>query len=75
MIALPGSRLPRWLLTRQHDGQAIEIGDYGSIHGFIDREQACLVRQKLAYGDSLLTVLREFRPIRTHTFFIVQPSA
>ena len=73
MIGLPRSRLPRGFLTRQHDCQAIEVGDDAAIDGLVEREQPCLVCQKLADGDSLFALLRELRPVRAHPFFVVEP--
>ena len=67
VIRLPRSGLPRGLLTRQHDRQAIEIGDDAAIDRLVEREQPRLVRQELADGDSLLALLRELRPVRRHT--------
>ena len=75
VIGLPRSGLPRGFLTRQHDRQAIEVGDDAAIDGLVEREQARLVGQELADGDSLLAVLRELRPVRADPFFVVEPSA
>ena len=75
MIRLPRSGLPRGFLTRQHDRQAIEIGDDAAIDGLVDREQPCLVCQELADGDALFALLRELRPVRAHAFFVVEPAA
>ena len=75
MIGLTRARLPRGFLTRQHDRQAIEVGDYAAIHGLIEGEQACLVGQELEDSDSLLSVLRELRPVRAYPLVVVEPSA
>src|SRR3954447_1233368 len=46
-----------------------------SIDRFVDREQASLMCQELAYGDLLLSLLRELRPVRADALFVVEPSA
>lgn len=53
-----GSRFPRGFLTRQHDRQAIEVGDDAAIDGLVEREEPRLVCQELADGDSLFALLR-----------------
>ena len=75
VIGLPRPRLPRRLLTRQHDGEAIEVGDDAAIDGLVERVQPCLVRQELADGDSLLALLRELRPVGAHTFLVIEPAS
>src|SRR6516162_118985 len=75
VIRLPGPRLPRRFLTREDDRKAVEVGDNASVHGLIERKQACLMRQELADGDSLLALLRELRPVSTDTFLEVEPPA
>src|SRR6516225_9954705 len=75
VIRLPGSRLPRWFLTREDDRKAVKVGDNGSVHALIERKQAGLMRQELADGDSLLAILRELRPVNTYAFFEVEPAA
>ena len=74
VIGLPRARFPRGLLTGQHDGQAIEIGDEAAIQRLVEHVQPRLVCQELADGDSLFALLRELRPVRAHPFFVVEPS-
>ena len=58
VIALPRPRLPRGLLTRQHDRQPIEVGDEVAIDGLVEREQPSLVRKQLARArDHLRRIL------------------
>ena len=75
VVRLPRAGLPRRLLTRQHRGQAIEIGDDAPIDRFVDGEQSGLVCQELAHGNALLALLRELRPVRADAFLVVEPSA
>ena len=75
MIGLPRSGLPRGFLTSEHDRQPIEVGNDTAIDGFIKREESCLVCEKLADGNSLLSLLSELRPVRTHAFLVVEPAA
>src|SRR2546430_2893458 len=53
VICLSRPGLPCRLLSRHDHSQAIEVGDGASVYGFVEREQACLVGQELADGDSL----------------------
>ena len=54
VICLACARLPGGFLTRQHHGQAIEIGDDTPIDRLVDREQPGLVGQELTDGDRSL---------------------
>ena len=54
VIGLTRSGLPRGLLTGEHDGEAIEVGDDAPIDGLVEREQPRLVREQLANGDRSL---------------------
>ena len=36
VIGLPRTGFPRWLLTGQHDRQAIEVGDDAAVDRFVD---------------------------------------
>src|SRR5262249_37185453 len=75
VIRLPRSGLPRGFLTRQDDRQPIEIDDDAAIDGLVDGEQTGLVCQELADGDALFALLPELRPVRTHPFVVVEPTA
>ncbi len=75
VIALPCSGLPRWFLAGQDDRQPIEVGDDTAIDGLVEREQARLVREQLTDGDALLALLRELRPVRAHSFFVIEPAS
>ena len=73
VIGLPRAGLPFRLLSRQHDGQAIEVGDHAAVWTLVEGIQAGLVRKKLPDRDALLAVLRELRPVRDHPLVVVEP--
>src|SRR5579864_2394061 len=74
VIRLPRSWLPRWFLARQHDREAIRVREEATINGLVQLEQPCLVCEELAHSDSPFVLLRELRPVRGHTLFIVEPT-
>ena len=73
VICLPRPGLPRWLLTSQNDCEPIEIGHHAPLDWLVEREEPGLMSQKLPDCDSLLSLLRELRPVPAHTLFIVEP--
>jgi hypothetical protein len=64
VIGLARSGWPCRSLTGEHDRQAIEVRDDGTIDGLVDREQAGLMREELADRDLILALLCELRPVR-----------
>ena len=75
VIGLTRPGFPRGLLTGEHDGQAIQVGDHAPIDGLVEREQPRLVGEQLADGDLLFAVLRELGPVRGDPLFVVEPAA
>ena len=75
VVGLARAGLPRRLLTGQHHREAIEVGHHAAIDRFVEREESRLMRQELADGDLLLSLLRELGPVRGHPLFVVEPAA
>ena len=70
VVGLARSRFPCGLLPcrfRSSDGLAVDR--------FVECEQPGLMRQKLANGDRVFALLREFRPIPAHGYLIIEPAA
>ena len=63
VISLARPRFPRRLLTSEHDGQAVEIGDDASVDRFIDGEETGLVGEQLTDRDRLFALRGEFWPV------------
>src|SRR5262245_15453808 len=75
VIGLPGTRFPGRLLSREHDSESIEVADQAARHRLVEDVQSSLVCQQLPDGDSVLAVLRELRPVRGYSLFVVEPAA
>ena len=75
MVGLARAGLPCRLLTGQDHREAIEVGHDAAIDGFVEREESRLMRQELADGDLLFSLLRELGPVRGHPLFVVEPAA
>src|SRR5579864_3742780 len=70
VIGLTRSGLPHWFLPGEHDCQAIKVGDHAAIDGFFKSKQPCLVREELAHGDVLFSLLGELGPVSGDSLFI-----
>src|SRR5689334_15601454 len=73
VIRLSRPGLPCRLLSCHDYSQPVEVSNGASVYRFVEREQACLMGQQLADGGSLLPLLRELRPVRADSFFVVEP--
>ena len=75
VIGLARAGLPCRLLTGQDHRETIEVGDDAAIDRFVEREESGLMRQELADGDLLFSVLRELGPVGGHPLLVVEPAA
>src|SRR6185295_2902932 len=75
VIGLTRSRLPRRLLTGEHDGQTIQVGDHAAIDGLVKGEQPRLVRKQQAHGNLFFSLLRELGPVGGDSLFIIEPAS
>jgi hypothetical protein len=75
MVGLARAGLPRRLLTGQYHREAIEVRHDAAIDRFVEREESRLMRQELADGNLLFSLLRELGPVPGHPLFVVEPSA
>jgi hypothetical protein len=63
VVGLSRSWFPSWFLPRQDHRQPVEVCDDALVDRLVEGEQPCLMRQQLADGDLVLTLLGKFRPV------------
>jgi len=75
VIALLGAGFPRRPVTGHDRRQLVRVRDNAPVDWFVKGKQTGLVRKELPYGDVLLAVLGEFRPVAADALLVVEPAA